>query len=88
VTIKEINGQGVYSITDSTGESTFWSAARKVAADPAKPHLTFACYGHDCVLAEIAMPGSSSGLRVSQASIDKQLSRKIGVAAMLYAPLH
>jgi hypothetical protein len=87
VKVKEVNSQGVYQITDSTGESTFWSASRKVAADPQKPHLTFACYGHDCVLAEIAMPGSNSALRLGEAAITKQLPRKIGVAAMIYAPL-
>jgi hypothetical protein len=87
VMVKEVNGQGVYQIMDHTGESTFWSASAKVAADPQKPHLTFACYAHNCVLAEIAMPGSNSALRLSEAAINRQLPRKIGVASMIYAAL-
>lgn len=87
VDIKEVNDRGIYIIRDSAGQSTFWTASRKEAADPQKPHLTFACYGHDCVLAEISMPGSDTAFRVSQSAIDKQLPRKIGVAAMIRVPL-
>jgi hypothetical protein len=88
VTVKEVNAQGVFSVTDSTGKSSFWSVSKQVPANPAKPHLTFACYGQDCVLAEISMPGSNSAFKASQQSIERQLPHKIGVAAMLYAPLH
>ena len=88
VSVKEVNDRGIYTLTDSEGTSTFWTASRKEVADPGKPHLTFACYGHDCVLAEISMPGSSTAFKASEASIDKQLQRKIGVAAMIRVPLH
>jgi hypothetical protein len=88
VKVKQVTDQGIYSITDSTGTSTFWTAAGKVEANPEKPHLTFACYGHDCVLAEVAMPGNTTAFKLSQQSIEKQLPRKIGVASMLRTALH
>ncbi len=87
VDVKEVNDRGIYLVSDSTGHSTFWTASRKDSADPDKPHLTFACYGHDCVLAEISMAGSDTAYKLSQSAIDKQLPRNIGVSAMIRVPL-
>ncbi|MBV8553654.1 MAG: hypothetical protein JOY54_20335 [Acidobacteriaceae bacterium] len=87
VTVKELDGRGAYKLTDSTGSSTFWSTGIKKNADPAKPHLTFACYGRDCVLAEVSMPGQNSASAISAASIDRELSHKIGIASMISVPL-
>ena len=86
LSVKEVDAQGLYSLTDSTGNSSFWNAGIKRSANPAKPHLTFACYGHECVLAEVSMPGKNVASGASQATIDRELSHNIGVASMISVP--
>ena len=55
--------------------------------DPQKPHLTFVRYGDEYVLSEISMPGKNVSYAASQSTIDKNLSHKIGLAALISVPL-
>ena len=45
--------------------------------------LTFACYQGQCVLSQIAMPGSSVAYKRSQSAVDNDLQRKLGMATMV-----
>lgn len=79
------NVAGLFQITSQTdGRSSFVPAPRLMEAKgAADPHLTFACYQGNCVLSEIWMPGSSIGYRRSESSVDKDLQRHLGMAAMV-----
>jgi len=83
VTVKEINNMGLFSVMDSTGKSVYWNATKQVSADPSNPHLTFSCYNGECLLSEVAMPGSNVAHKLS----DRQASHNIGIATMISVPL-
>ncbi len=86
-TVKETNSIGLYQVSDDSGNSAFWNGTKQVSSDPEKAHLKFACYGDECVLEEVAMPGSDVAYQLSQKQIDRQLSHKIGIATMILVPL-
>ncbi len=85
--VSERGSTGIFQLYSPSGQSILTSATIPTSADPSKPHLTFACYGGECVLSEIAMPGRDTAYRASKSQIDKNLTHKLGVAAMISVPL-
>ena len=85
--LAERGTDGVFQLYGPNRKSILIGIMTPVSANPAKPHLKFACYGGECVLSEIAMPGRETAYRASQFQIDKNLTHKLGVAAMISVPL-
>lgn len=85
--VSERGSNGVFQLYGPNQESIFVTAMVPVTANPAKPHLTFACLGGECVLSEISMPGKDTGYRASKSQIDKNLTHKLGIATMISVPL-
>lgn len=85
--VSEQGTNGIFQLLSPDRKSIFVGAMVPVTANPDKPHLKFACYGGECVLSEISMPGREMAYRASQSQIDKNLSHKLGVAAMISVPL-
>lgn len=85
--IAERGSDGVFQVFGPDRKSILVGVMVPVATNPNKPHLKFACYGGECVLSEIAMPGRETAYRASQSQIDKNLTHKLGVAAMISVPL-
>jgi hypothetical protein len=83
--VDQKNDAGMFQLTSrSDGHSIFLNAPQMVETNEVgDPHLTFACYEGDCVLKEIWLPGSKIGYVRSDSSVDKDLQRKLGVAAMV-----
>lgn len=77
------NVSSLFQVYDANGHSLFLGASQQTKADPEKPKLTFACYGHDCVLAQISMPGANVSYGLSQKEIEKNLPRSIGMVSMI-----
>lgn len=82
-TVYQLNTQGVFEITDKNGLALFLNTSVQKDANPEKPHLTFACYGKECALSEIAMPGSSIAQGLSTHAIEKNFTRKLGMVSMI-----
>jgi hypothetical protein len=74
---------GLFQLYDARGHSIFLSALQQNRAEPDKPKLTFACYGHDCVLAKVSMPGADVSYGLSQKQIEKNLPHKMGMVSMI-----
>lgn len=85
--VKETGTNGVFELYGPDRKNIFVGAMVPVTANPDKPHLKFACYGGECVLSEISMPGREQAYRASQSQIEKNLSHKLGLAAMISVPL-
>lgn len=85
--IAERGSNGVFQLYGPDRKSIFVAAMVPVSANPNKPHLQFACYGGQCVLSEISMPGRETAYRAPQSQIDKNLSHKLGIASMISVPL-
>jgi hypothetical protein len=85
--IQEQNSKGIFQLYAESGRSLFVAMHPVGSSDPNNPKLTFACYGGQCVLAKISMPGTDTAWGPSQSSIEKNLSHKLGVAAMISVPL-
>jgi|SRR5579875_3009337 len=73
----------VFYLSNKTGPSAFVSFGTMRSGDPADPKLTFLCYGHECALSAISMPGDMVAYGASDASLDRQFSHKIGMAALI-----
>jgi hypothetical protein len=85
--VTETGSNGLFRLYSPDRQSIFVGALVPVSANPDKPHLKFACYGGECVLSEISMPGRETGYQASASQIDRNLHRKLGVAAMISVPL-
>ena len=66
----------------------FLSAQVPTQSYPKESKLTFARYGNDYVLTEISVAGAAHTNGVSKSSIEKNLTRKLGLSAMISVPLH
>jgi hypothetical protein len=82
-TVKQINQTGVFQLYSEDRHSIFLNAPLRKSADPDKPHLTFACYGKECALAEIVLPGTGVAQGLSQHAIEKNLTHKLGMVSMI-----
>lgn len=85
--IEQRNEGGLFQLRSAKGSSIFLSAPVEKRTDPARPRLTFARYGSEYLLSQISMPGNDVGYNVSKSAMDKELPRKIEVAAMISVPL-
>jgi hypothetical protein len=85
--VTERNSSGIFQLIGPEGKSIFVNAPLPNTTDPQKPHLTFARYSGEYVLSGISMPGKNVGYSVSQSAIDKNLTHKMGLAAMVSVTL-
>ncbi|MBV8832644.1 MAG: hypothetical protein JO108_25870 [Acidobacteriaceae bacterium] len=72
-----------FAIRNADGITAFVIAGIPEKGSPDRPHLTFACYGKECVLAKIGPPQSMTAYSLSQRSIEKNLHHTLGVASMV-----
>jgi hypothetical protein len=76
-------GSSVFIFADDRRHSTMVQLGQISEGAPDKPSLTFACYGKECVLAKVTPPGTSYAYGLSKAAIEKNLSHKLGMAALI-----
>jgi hypothetical protein len=81
--VTQRNSGSVFQLMSSEGKSIYVNAPLLNTTDPQRPHLTFARYGGEYVLSAISMPGTDIGHAVSQSAIDKNLTHKMDIAAMV-----
>jgi hypothetical protein len=87
--VTEQNYSGdIYQLRSSTGQSIYWLAPTENTADPANPKLTFVKAGSEYVLSSVAMPGDRVSHGISDATVQKNLSRSMGIASLVAIPLH
>ena len=55
----------------------------KEVKDYGEGHLTFACYGGQCTLSQIWIPGDKLGYIRSTHAVEGDLQKKIGMASMI-----
>ena len=72
-----------FALRNADGRAAFVTAGIRENGSPDRPHLTFACYGKECVLAKIAPPGSAIAYSLSERSVEKNLQHKLSVASMV-----
>src|SRR5581483_8254495 len=85
--IAESNSSTIFRLDGPEGRSVFVNAPLPNTTDPQKPHLTFARYGGEYGLSGISMPWKDVGRAVWQSTIDKNLTHKMGLAAMVSVSL-
>jgi hypothetical protein len=73
----------LFTVRNADGRAAFVAAGMRENGSPDRPHLTFACYGKECVLAKIAPPGSAIAYSLSGRSVEKNLHHTLGVASMV-----
>jgi hypothetical protein len=73
----------LFAIRNADGRTVMFAGLIRENGSPGRPHLTFACYGKECVLAKIAPPGSAVGYSLSERSVEKNLHRTLSVASMV-----
>ena len=72
-----------FALRNANGRAVFFSAGIPETGSPDTPHLTFACYGKECVLAKIAPPASPIAYSLTERSVEKNLHHTFGVASMV-----
>lgn len=81
-------GSAVFVVAaDHGGHSVFTMLGTTKAGNPAKPSVTFACYGKECVLAKVNPPDSQVSYGLDKDSIERQLTHRLGVASMISVKL-
>jgi len=73
----------VFALRDGRGSSVMASFSDNETGKPANPSLTFSCYGKECVLAKITPPASETAYSLSPTAVEKSLSHKLGMAALV-----
>jgi hypothetical protein len=81
--IGKVGTSTTFQLTDPNGHALFVNAQVQETADPAKPSLRFACYGKECVLASISLPGGEVRYSLSPHQIESNRTRKLGVLSMV-----
>jgi hypothetical protein len=76
------SGSSVFAVADSRSHSVLAQFGKTEQGNPEKPSLTFACYGKECVLAKVTPPGGAA-YTLGQDAIEKSLSHKLGMAALI-----
>jgi hypothetical protein len=74
--------RGVFTLANSQG-SIFVNMGSNEKGNPAKPSLTFTCYGKECVLAKITPPNSSTAYSVGSGYVERSLSHSLGMASII-----
>ena len=72
-----------FTLRNANGQAVLFTAGIRETGTPDRPHLTFACYGKECVLAKIAPAGSAIAYSLSERSVEKNLHYTLGVASMI-----
>ncbi len=81
-TVAETGTRGLFTVSDRSGHSVFMSTLLQDEGKADNARLTFRHSGDQYVLAQIATPdGSEYG--VSKSSIEKDLNRKLEMAALI-----
>ncbi len=86
--IEETSTMGLFRISDGRGHGLFVSAPTPQDGKAGKGHLAFLHSGNDYVLSQIWMPGNSVGQVIPDSTLERQLTRKIGVASLVTVALH
>lgn len=86
-TVAEQTSSGIIRLSDADGHSIYIAMYPGKASNPEQPKVTFIRDGGEYVLEGLSMPGSTSGWQQSQSAIEKELTHKLGVAAMISVPL-
>jgi hypothetical protein len=73
----------VFTIRNADGRAAYVTTGIRENGSPDRPHLTFACYGKECVLAMIAPPASMTAYSLSERAVEKNLHHTLSVAAMV-----
>ncbi|MBV8827629.1 MAG: hypothetical protein JO108_00215 [Acidobacteriaceae bacterium] len=73
----------LFTLRNANGRGVLVTGGIRENGSPDRPHLTFACYGKECVLAKIAPPGSAIAYSLSERSVEKNLQHKLSVASMV-----
>jgi len=82
--LKQSDASGmVFIIRNADGRAAFVATGIHETGSPDRPHLTFACYGKECVLAKIAPAGSAIAYSLSERSVEKNLHHTLSVASMI-----
>ena len=82
-TISKLRLGPPFRVTEENGTSLYFNPYGRETADPDKPVLTFACYGKECVLASLSLPGGEIKYTLNKKQIENNLTRKLGVASMI-----
>ena len=87
--VSEISpGSPVFRLADPDRHAIMAQFGSPTASKSANPSLTFACYGNKRILAKVTPPDSEVSYSLSQESIDRRLTHKLGVASMISIKLH
>ena len=87
--MKERTASGVFQMSNSAAKySQFVSAPVPKHSNPSESKLTFAKYGSEYILSEISVAGTRNTNAVTPAGIEKNLTRKLGLSALISVPLH
>jgi hypothetical protein len=73
----------VFAIRNANGRTVYFMAGRRETGSPDRPHLTFACYGKECVLAKIAPAASTTAYSLNERSLEKNLHHTLSMASMI-----
>ena len=76
-------GSPVFLLADEQQHSTMVQLGKMEQGAPNKPSITFACSGKECVLAKVTPPGTYNAYALSKAGIEKNLSHKLGMSALV-----
>jgi len=72
----------VFQVRDArNGQGDFVMLSPSETGKPST--VTFACHGHDCVLAKITPAGDTLSYSLSHAAIERKLHYKVGFASMV-----
>jgi hypothetical protein len=86
-TVAEQGSAGLFRIVDATGHTVYLSMHPGKDSNPEQPKLTFVRTGGEYVLRGVSMPGSISAWEGFPSAVEKDQTRKLGVAAMISVPL-
>jgi hypothetical protein len=76
-------GSPVFVLADDQRHTTVVQLGSLEQGAPNKPSITFACYGKECVLVKVTPPGTFNAYALSQSGIEKNLSHKLGMSALV-----
>jgi hypothetical protein len=89
ILVQTTQSGGVFEFVNRDADvAQFMSAQVPKQSHPKESKLVFARYGNDYILTEISVAGAEHTNGVSKSSIEKNLTRKLGLSAMISVPLH
>ncbi len=87
--LKAVNATGIFQISDRAAHvSQFVNAPIHEHVNPTSSKLTFARNGDEYALASVTVAGSAYDNAVSRSGMEKNMSRKLDLSAMISVPLH